>query len=92
VFLPRAVPQAAAIMAEVVARLAGRPGMINRGKIAELYHPDWVVGGEGWPLSDPLTIRRGLPQTLAWYRAAGWLPRDRRADRSGGEEHRETRQ
>ena len=83
VFLPRAIPLAAAVVAESVARLSGRPGMINRGKIAELYHPDWVCRTGTIALADAVTFAAGFPATLAWYREAGWLPRHRGADRSG---------
>jgi len=83
VFLPRAIPAAVAFAAETIAKARGVPGMVNRGKIAELYHPDWVCGTSGYRLDDPVTFARGFPETLAWYRTAGWLPRAAGADRSG---------
>jgi nucleoside-diphosphate-sugar epimerase len=81
-YLPRALPAAVAWGAEGIARLRGRPGMVNRGKIAELYHPDWVSRVGTLALSDPLPFERGFPETVNWYRAAGWLPRGPSADRS----------
>ena len=82
VFLPRAIPSAVALGAEALARLQGRPGMINRGKIAELYFPDWVSREGPLALPDPIGFEQGLAETVAWYRAAGWLPRRPQPDTS----------
>lgn len=81
-FLPRAVTAAVALAAEAAARLTGRPGLVNRGKIAELYHPDWVCRDGTLHLASPIDFEQGLAETVAWYRAAGWLPRSPAADRS----------
>jgi nucleoside-diphosphate-sugar epimerase len=90
IFLPRAIPEAVAYAAEMVARLRGQAGMINRGKIAELYHSDWVTGTGGLSLPRPITFARGFPETLAWYREAGWLPRVAPADRNSPESRGQT--
>lgn len=84
VFLPRAVPAAVAMAAEGIARLTGRPGMVNRGKIAELYHADWVSRAGALALADPVPLAAGLAETIAWYRQAGWLPRAPGTDRRSG--------
>lgn len=91
VFLPRAVPLAVAFVAEALARFTGKPGMVSRDKVAELYHADWVARSGGIALPDPITFTRGFPDTLAWYREAGWLPRGRGADRSAAEPMEKTR-
>ena len=51
--------------------------LLSRGKVAELFHRDWVcetgdmAALSGWR---PRTrFGDGLMATLAWYRAAGWL-------------------
>ncbi len=82
IYLPRAIPSAVAWVAEGIARLRGRPGMVNRGKIAELYHPDWVSREGRLALADPTSFDRGFAETVNWYREAGWLPRGHRADRN----------
>ena len=82
IFLPRAVPAAVAFGAEGLARLSGKPGMINRGKIAELYHPDWVCREGTLALPDPTSFAQGFAETVDWYRQAGWLPPGPPADRS----------
>ena len=80
VFQPRAVPAAVATVAEGVSRLTGKPGMVNRGKIAELYHPDWVARPGGLALADPIAFDEGFAETVMWYRRAGWLPQGRGTD------------
>ncbi len=83
VFLPRAVPAAVALGAETFSRLTKRPGLVNSGKIRELYHPDWVSREGSLALPDPISFEDGFAETVEWYRTAGWLPRARGADRSG---------
>lgn len=90
VFLPRPLPGAFAWAAEAVARFTGRPGLVNRGKIAELYHPDWVTRDGGLVLDEPITFAHGFPATLAWYRDAGWLPPAAGADTSRTQQNRKT--
>jgi nucleoside-diphosphate-sugar epimerase len=82
VFLPRGLPLAVALAAETLSRFTGKPGLVNRGKIAELYHTDWVSHAGTLALADPIPFRDGFAETVRWYRAAGWLPQPRRADRS----------
>lgn len=87
VFLPRMISSAAAIMVEGLARISGKPGVISRGKINELYHADWVARGPGLPLEDAITFARGFAETLAWYRAVGWLPVQGSAGRTASSNH-----
>ncbi|MFM8745380.1 MAG: hypothetical protein ACKOED_01745, partial [Aestuariivirga sp.] len=65
---------AVAAGAEALARLSGKPGMVTRGKIAELYHADWVSREGSLALADPVLLADGFAETVQWYRAAGWLP------------------
>jgi nucleoside-diphosphate-sugar epimerase len=83
VFLPRAVPFLAAIGSEALSRLSGKPGMVNRGKVAELYHRDWVCRAGTLALAEPISFADGFSETVAWYRHAGWLPPGRPADTRG---------
>ena len=50
--------------------------MVTSGKMRELLHPDWSILAadlaEG--LSPPrFGLADGFRDTIAWYRAAGWL-------------------
>lgn len=92
VFLPRPLVAGLAALAGGMSRLTRKPGMINPGKVRELYHHDWVARGPGVPLDDVITFARGFPETLSWYRAEGWLPPRREADRSSASFNREAGQ
>ena len=75
--LPRAVFQAAALGSELAARLRDRPAIFGRGKVREMFHPDWVIrpcelgGAAGW--RPQIGLAEGIAATLAWYRDRGWL-------------------
>lgn len=90
IFLPRIMANAAAYVSESIARVRSKPGMINSGKIAELYHPDWVVKGTGWPMTRSIPFAEGFAGTVAWYRAQGWLPPGRRTVTSGASANHES--
>lgn len=78
-FLPRPLCMGVAAVIETAARIAGRPSMISRDKIRELYADNWVSAPPGWPLATPTGFAAGFASTLDWYRKAGWLPQRRRA-------------
>ncbi len=91
VFLPAAVPFAVALAAEALARVTGKPGMVNRGKVRELYHRDWVSREGSLSLPDPITFAQGFAETVSWYRDAGWLPQASHADRKGAQKTSEVK-
>lgn len=76
VFLPKFVAYSVAFLIDAIAKLRGKPSLISREKINELYHTDWVARGEGWPLKSPTGFAQGLAETLVWYRREGWLPQN----------------
>ena len=67
----------AAALTERYAAATGRAPLLSRGKVAELFHPDWVCASGGMvaiPGWQPRTrFGEGLSATLDWYREAGWL-------------------
>lgn len=67
----------AAALTERYAAATGRAPLLSRGKVAELFHPDWVCASGGMvaiPGWQPQTrFGEGLSATLDWYREAGWL-------------------
>jgi nucleoside-diphosphate-sugar epimerase len=75
--LPRAPLSLIAWAAEGYGRYAAHTPILSRGKVAELYHRDWVsdtraIGGAvGW--APRVDFADGLVSTLGWYRQAGWL-------------------
>lgn len=73
--LPRTVLLAAAWLAEAGARPLGAAPPLSRGKVAELFHPDWRAADDArlWRGRERTTFAEGFARTLAWYRAEGWL-------------------
>lgn len=75
--VPRSLLWGPAALLEGAGRLLGRPPPLSRGKLAELYFPDWVcrpaTAGAlaGW--APRTTFETGCAVTVAWYRAEGWL-------------------
>ena len=75
--VPRAPLAWAAGLAEWRGRWAGEPPILSRGKVAELYHRDWVSDTQATaalPHWQPkVRFGDGLVASLDWYRKAGWL-------------------
>lgn len=74
--LPRAVFDGVARLMELAARGLRQTPPLDRGKVAELFHPDWRVDrtthrGLNWRPTTDFTL--GFASTLAWYRSAGWI-------------------
>jgi nucleoside-diphosphate-sugar epimerase len=75
--LPRPVSTAVAAGVELHRRIAGSLTALSLAKVPELYHADWAAQGPrlehrtGWKPAFDLT--EGFADTLAWYRAMGWL-------------------
>lgn len=64
-------------VAEFWARWRGRASVLSRQKYAELAAPGWVCDPtrlrQELGLSCDTPLRAGVAETLAWYRAEGWL-------------------
>ena len=75
--IPRPVLTTIAAGVELHRRLAGSLTALSFAKVPELYHADWAAQGPrleaktGWKPAFDLT--KGFADTLAWYRAIGWL-------------------
>ena len=67
----------AAGLAEWRGRWTGEPPILSCGKVAELYHRDWVSDTQATaalPHWQPkVRFGDGLVASLDWYRKAGWL-------------------
>ncbi len=72
-FVPKPLALGGAFAIECWAALNGGAAMANRGKVHELYQPDWVVKGRAWPGQKFRSLEQGLSETLQWYWQAGWL-------------------
>jgi nucleoside-diphosphate-sugar epimerase len=82
-FLPKPLVSAAASAIAGIARMSGKTTIVSPGKIAELYHADWVCDPE-MKIAAPIQFEDGFRRTLDWYRKQGWLPPSRYAARSAG--------
>ncbi|WP_207461660.1 NAD-dependent epimerase/dehydratase family protein [Azospirillum sp. SYSU D00513] len=75
--VPGALVHAAASLSGGAARLTGRTAMLTPGKAREMLHPDWSseAGRQPSPAIWQPRVRldEGFRDTVAWYRAAGWL-------------------
>jgi nucleoside-diphosphate-sugar epimerase len=72
--ISRRLIQPVAGVVEASGRLMGRATFLSRGKLAELFHPDWLAHGAQLADWRPWTLfADGFPATLAWYRAQGWI-------------------
>lgn len=75
--VPRALVWCAAVAHEIGAAVRGGAPMLSRGKIGELWYPDWVCRSEtvlhvaGW--APEVDFAEGFRGTLAWYRRHRWI-------------------
>lgn len=75
--IPEAVAQLIAVGAEGIAALRGRSAGLNRERVHEIAQERWACDPSRaikelgfrprFPVAD------GIPETVAWYREAGWL-------------------
>lgn len=76
---PRLLGFTLAGMAESIARLRRQPAIVSVDKMREAFAGSWHCSGEraerelGFRPAAPLAER--IAETVAWYRAEGWLPR-----------------
>jgi nucleoside-diphosphate-sugar epimerase len=74
--LPTWVLGAAAALSQAVAQLRGSAVIFTPGKAREILHGDWSVAeAEMTPAPRPpaRSLEVGFADTVAWYRAQGWL-------------------
>jgi len=75
--VPPTVAQVAGWGAEICSRIAGKPGIVSREKVAEALCRSWTCDIRraavelGFEAST--SLEDGLAQTLPWYKEAGWL-------------------
>ncbi len=75
--VPPAVAWAAGLCAELASRARRKPGIVSREKIREARCRYWVCdtsrARHELGFTPQWTLARGVAETLAWYRDAGWL-------------------
>lgn len=77
VYVPRALLELGGVAALGIGAMTGRVPMLTPGKVAQLYHADWVAKHNlldkhiSW--QPEIGFERGFKETVAWYRGEGWL-------------------
>jgi nucleoside-diphosphate-sugar epimerase len=75
--VPRLPMTWTAWLSEQYGRRSREPPILSRGKVAELYHRDWVSDTRAMVMAPrwqpQVKFGDGLMASLAWYREAGWL-------------------
>jgi nucleoside-diphosphate-sugar epimerase len=82
IYIPRDLAMALGNAGTLWGRLRGKSAMVNAGQMKQLYHADWAVRGEPWPLKRRIPLTQGLPDTIRWYQERGMLPLRGAVDRS----------
>ena len=85
-FIPFVVALAIGALGLLATWIFRRPMMVSVDKMRELYEPDWLIEGENWPRTNPVSLFDGLPETIKWYQANGMLPPLNKAHKSPGAE------
>ncbi|HHE32083.1 MAG TPA: NAD-dependent epimerase/dehydratase family protein [Chlorobaculum parvum] len=75
--LPKPLVFGLGTVLEAVAKLSGRPALINRDKAAELVQDYWVCSSEKaekeLEFVAKTSLAEGVAKTLQWYQRKGWL-------------------
>ncbi len=76
--IPRAIMTAVAGVNAVAQRLGGPPQILTRGKVAEIFHRDWVIHDRSLAAAighvPRYDLTEGFRDTVLWYRRHRWLP------------------
>lgn len=75
--IPRRLMVAVAGWNAVRQSLGGSTQILTRGKVAEIFHPDWAVHdrrlAEAVGFRSAYDLGAGFRDTILWYRGQGWL-------------------
>jgi nucleoside-diphosphate-sugar epimerase len=75
--LPRQLLFGLGFLAECVARVTGRPSIMSRGKLREMFCKNWLCDIEKaralLGFEPRIALARGAELTVAWYKEENWL-------------------
>ena len=75
--LPKAAFWVVGGVTELVSQWRGKPALANFDKVREIYAPGWVCSDEKirrqLDYRPSATVEEQMADTVAWYRAQGWL-------------------
>jgi nucleoside-diphosphate-sugar epimerase len=82
IYIPRGVATLLGHGGDMIASMRRKQSMVNSNQIRQLYHENWTCAEPGWPRSNAIPLKDGLPQTIRWYQAQGLLPMGSSVDTS----------
>jgi nucleoside-diphosphate-sugar epimerase len=75
--LPVRVFRWCAGLSDWVSRRSGRPHILSKERYQEMIHPNWCCDSSkatvNLGFSPSFDLKRGIAETVKWYRAQGWL-------------------
>ncbi|TWT01235.1 NAD(P)-dependent oxidoreductase [Reyranella sp. CPCC 100927] len=75
--VPQRLMTGVAGLQQLLARATGRPAILSRGKVREIFHPDWVVTDRrlagALDFKPRFNLRDGFADTILWYLRHRWL-------------------
>lgn len=75
--VPEMLATPIAVLSELAARVSNKPALLNREKVREMRQRFWVCANSKAKAElgfvARTTVEEGIKQTLAWYKAHGWL-------------------
>ncbi len=75
--VPEALAAPIAMLSELAARMGKRPPLLSREKVREMRQRFWVCANSKAKADlgfvAKISVEEGIRQTLAWYKAHGWL-------------------
>jgi 2-alkyl-3-oxoalkanoate reductase len=77
VSVPRAAMEFVASVNRLRQSVTGRPQILTKGKVSEIFHLDWTVHDRTFARTTAFAARfdlaAGFHDTVLWYRSRGWL-------------------
>jgi len=77
IVVPKPAQYILATAASITATLVRNPPILNRGKINEMFHPDWIsrnnLLNEATDWIPKVQLAEGISMTVDWYVEQGWL-------------------
>ncbi len=75
--IPEILLKMVAAVSEAVARILGRPALLNRDKVLEMEQPYWLIDNSKAKkllnFEPEISLEIGILQTYQWYKKMGWL-------------------
>jgi nucleoside-diphosphate-sugar epimerase len=75
--IPKSIALGVGCFVEATSIFSSKPPLLNLEKVRDLIQPNWTCSArrahEDFGFSSQTPIERGVAETVAWYKTAGWL-------------------